>query len=146
MPGKSPPNYQHECSSTRTPRANSPTSSLPPASGDSRCGRRRAPRLRRHLHGGGYTLHHSAFDPRISALALVAAIGADSISPTPTLIVHGRIDGFCPPEEAAKIHQRISGPTELVWLDTTNHIDLYDQRAYAEAAVARMTAWMTEHL
>jgi uncharacterized protein len=79
-------------------------------------------------------------------LTFDAAIGADFISPTPTLIIHGRIDGFCSPEAAADIHERISGPTELVWLDTTNHIDLYDEPQYVEPAVARVAAWMDEYL
>jgi fermentation-respiration switch protein FrsA (DUF1100 family) len=75
-----------------------------------------------------------------------AAIGAEFIAPTPTLIVHGRTDGFCSPQAAADVHRRIDGTKELVWLDTTNHIDLYDQPAYVGPAVARVTAWMVEHL
>ena len=49
-------------------------------------------------------------------------------------------------EAAADIHRRITGTNELEWLDTTNHIDLYDQPDYVEAAVANIGAWMTTHL
>lgn len=74
------------------------------------------------------------------------AIGADFIGPTPTLIVHGRTDDFCSPEGAASTFDRIDGPKELLWLDTTNHIDLYDQPDYVEPAVRRVTEWMAESL
>ena len=79
-------------------------------------------------------------------LTFDAAVGADFIAPTPSLIIHGRTDHFCPPEAAADIHRRITGATELVWLDTTNHTDLYDQPDYVEPAVTRISAWMTTHL
>jgi uncharacterized protein len=79
-------------------------------------------------------------------LTFDAAIGADFIGPTPTLIVHGRIDAYCSPEAAADIYGRISSTKNLLWLDTTNHIDLYDQPDYVNPAVEQITEWMTEHL
>jgi uncharacterized protein len=74
------------------------------------------------------------------------AIGADFIAPTPMLIVHGRTDDFCSPAGAQDAYDRITGPKELMWLDTTNHIDLYDEPQYVEPAVARVAAWMDEYL
>ncbi len=74
------------------------------------------------------------------------AIGADFIGPTPTLIVHGRTDGFCSPEGAQDAFDRIEGTKELMWLDTTNHIDLYDQSDYVDPAIDRITEWMAEYL
>jgi uncharacterized protein len=79
-------------------------------------------------------------------LTVDLAIGADFIAPTPTLIVHGRNDDFCSPAGAQDAFDRIGGPKELLWFDTTNHIDLYDQPQYVEPAVARVAAWMDEHL
>jgi fermentation-respiration switch protein FrsA (DUF1100 family) len=79
-------------------------------------------------------------------LTVDLAIGADFIAPTPTLIVHGRTDDFCSPAGAQDAFDRIGGPKELLWLDTSNHIDLYDQPQYVEPAVARVAAWMEEHL
>jgi fermentation-respiration switch protein FrsA (DUF1100 family) len=79
-------------------------------------------------------------------LTVDLAIGADFIAPTPTLIVHGRHDDFCSPAAAQDAYDRIAGPKELMWLDTTNHIDLYDQPRYVEPAVERVAAWMDEHL
>jgi fermentation-respiration switch protein FrsA (DUF1100 family) len=79
-------------------------------------------------------------------LTFDAAIGADFIAPTPTLIVHGRTDASCSPDDADAIFGRIDGPKELMWLDTTNHIDLYDQPAYVDPATERIVEWMTTHL
>jgi uncharacterized protein len=77
-------------------------------------------------------------------LTVDLAIGADFISPTPALIVHGRIDEYCSPTAAEAVFERITGPKELMWLDTTNHIDLYDQPQYVEPAVDRVAEWMSE--
>lgn len=74
------------------------------------------------------------------------AIGADFIGPTPTLIVHGTTDGFCSPEGAQDAFDRIDGTKELYWLETTNHIDLYDNPTFVDPAVDRVADWMTEHL
>ena len=79
-------------------------------------------------------------------LTFDAAIGADFIAPTPTLIVHGRTDAFCSPAGAAKTFERVQGTKELMWMDTTNHIDLYDQPGYVGPAVDRIVDWMVEYL
>jgi fermentation-respiration switch protein FrsA (DUF1100 family) len=79
-------------------------------------------------------------------LTFDAAMGADFLGGTPALIVHGRRDDFCSPAAAEAIHARLTGPKELVWLDTTNHIDLYDQPMFVDPAVDHVTRWMTEHL
>jgi uncharacterized protein len=79
-------------------------------------------------------------------ITLDAAMGAEFISPTPTLIVHGRRDDYCSPEAAAAVHARMGEPKRIVWLDTSNHIDLYDNPAFVEPAVAEVTAWFDTHL
>ncbi len=79
-------------------------------------------------------------------LTFDAASAADFIGPTPTLVVHGRTDEFCSPAAAQAVHERIAGTKEIMWLDTTNHIDLYDQPEFVEPAVARIQAWMAAHL
>ncbi len=73
-------------------------------------------------------------------------MGADFLGPTPALIVHGRRDEFCSPATAQDIYDRLTGPKELLWLDTTNHIDLYDQPAFVDPAVHRISRWLSEHL
>jgi fermentation-respiration switch protein FrsA (DUF1100 family) len=51
---------------------------------------------------------------------------AHHVSPTPLLIVHGRNDKFCLPKYAQQVYEQAGEPKEILWLDTTNHIDLYD--------------------
>src|SRR4029453_18006601 len=76
-------------------------------------------------------------------LTFDAAMGADFLGPTPAIVVHGRRDEFCSPAAAQDVYDRMSGPKELVWLDTTNHIDLYDGPEFVGVAVEAVTRWMT---
>jgi fermentation-respiration switch protein FrsA (DUF1100 family) len=79
-------------------------------------------------------------------LTFDAAIGADFLGPTPAIVVHGRTDAYCSPEQAAAIHERLAGPKRMLWLDTTNHIDLYDRPAYVGPAASALSVWFDEHL
>lgn len=81
-----------------------------------------------------------------SLLTLDAAIGADFVSPTPVRIIHGTRDDYCSPEGAQEVHDRLGEPSDLVWLETTNHIDLYDQPKYVEPALDSAADWITTHL
>ena len=74
------------------------------------------------------------------------AVGADFISPTPWLMVHGRSDDFCTPAGAEATFARAGDPKEALWLDTTNHIDLYDVPEYVDPAVEAATAWLNRWL
>lgn len=79
-------------------------------------------------------------------LTVDLAGGADFISPTPWLMVHGRTDAYCSPEGAQGAFERAGEPKRLLWLDTTNHIDLYDEPKYVEPAIDGVAAWFDEHL
>jgi uncharacterized protein len=79
-------------------------------------------------------------------LTLDAAIGADFLSGTPVRVIHGTRDDYCSPEGAQAVYDRLDGPRELVWLETTNHIDLYDRPEYVEPAVDLCAEWFTSHL
>lgn len=86
---------------------------------------------------------------RASVYSLVTAdlaVGADFISPTPWLMVHGRADDFCTPAGAEATFARAGEPKEPLWLDTTNHIDLYDVPEYVNPAVEAATAWLNRWL
>ncbi len=86
---------------------------------------------------------------RTSLYSLVTtdlAVGADFISPTPWLMVHGRTDDYCSPAGAEATFARAGEPKEAMWLDTTNHIDLYDVPTYVEPAVATAEAWLARWL
>jgi uncharacterized protein len=73
-------------------------------------------------------------------------VGADFIAPTPLLVVHGLADAYCPPEGAQAIYDRAGGPKEILWLDTTNHIDLYDVPRFVDRAAARCADWFLDAL
>lgn len=75
-----------------------------------------------------------------------AALGADYLAGTPTLVVHGTTDLFCSPESAARIFERIAGEKRIEWIQTTNHIELYDSEPHVDAAVAHVADWMRTHL
>ena len=79
-------------------------------------------------------------------LTFDAVIGADFLAVTPALVVHGRRDAFCSPEAAGRLHERLRGPKEMVWLDTGNHIDLYDRARFVLPAVDHVGRWFAEHL
>ncbi|WP_051772377.1 alpha/beta hydrolase [Saccharothrix sp. NRRL B-16314] len=79
-------------------------------------------------------------------LTLDAAIGADFVSPTPVRIIHGTRDGYCSPEGAKGIFDRLDEPSDLVWIDTTNHIDLYDQPRCVGPAIESAAEWFDKHL
>jgi len=81
-----------------------------------------------------------------SLLTTDLAVGADFISPTPWLMVHGRSDDYCSPAGANTTFARAGEPKEAVWLDTTNHIDLYDVPAYVDPAVEAAGAWLARWL
>lgn len=79
-------------------------------------------------------------------LTFDAAIGADFVSPTPVRIIHGTRDDYCSPDAARATYDRIGEPRDLRWIQTTNHIDLYDQPEYVEPALDACAAWYDEHL
>ena len=80
-------------------------------------------------------------------LTFDAAIGADFLAGTPALFIHGLHDGFCSPGAAHAIYQRAAtADKDFLWLNTANHIDLYDNPAYVDPAAARLTSWLTERL
>lgn len=81
-----------------------------------------------------------------SLVTLQARFAADFVSPTPVLVVHGKVDAFCSPESAKKTFDRMGEPKKLVWLETTNHIELYDDERYVGPAVDAVAAHFAEHL
>ncbi|MEU4829298.1 alpha/beta hydrolase [Streptosporangium sp. NPDC023615] len=72
--------------------------------------------------------------------------GADFLSPTPGLIVHGVVDRFCSPEGAEEAYRRMDEPKRIVWLDSKVHIDLYDSEPHVTRAVEAVAAFFGEHL
>lgn len=71
---------------------------------------------------------------------------ARHISPTPILIIHGKNDKYCLPKFAQQVYDLAGDPKEIIWVDTTNHIDLYDVDKYVDPAIDRIVAWFDLHL
>ncbi len=80
-------------------------------------------------------------------LTFDAAMGAEFLAGIPALFIHGRRDDFCSPQDAYRTYERAqSADKEFLWLDTANHIDLYDRPEFVDAAVTRLAQWLTERL
>jgi fermentation-respiration switch protein FrsA (DUF1100 family) len=85
-------------------------------------------------------------DSRYQLMILDAIGAADFLDETPFLVVHGKVDGYCSPETAQAVFDRATGPKEIEWLDSENHIDIYDRPELVEPAVARVAGFMAERL
>jgi hypothetical protein len=70
-----------------------------------------------------------------SLMTLDALGAAPLLAEVPLLIVHGKVDAYCSPELAAAIHAGTPGEREIVWLDTAEHVDLYDREPHVTRAV-----------
>jgi fermentation-respiration switch protein FrsA (DUF1100 family) len=75
-------------------------------------------------------------------LTFNAVSQAPLVAPTPLLIVHGTTDAALLPELAQAAYDAAIGPKELVWIETHNHIELYDQDPYVSEAVGRVLGWL----
>jgi fermentation-respiration switch protein FrsA (DUF1100 family) len=64
------------------------------------------------------------------------------VAPTPLLIVHGTTDAVLLPELAQAAYDAAIGPKELIWIETHNHIELYDQDPYVTETVGRIVGWL----
>ena len=121
--------------------------------------------LRGHSYGcnakpGGvfsyYSRTHKSDAPTWSEKMTVASLEAfysynalvhvPLIAPAPLQIIHGTKDLFLLPEYAQQAYDAALGPKELVWIETHNHIELYDQDPYVSIAVANATRWLDRYL
>jgi fermentation-respiration switch protein FrsA (DUF1100 family) len=50
------------------------------------------------------------------------------------------------PEYAQQVYDAALGPKELVWIETHNHIELYDQDPYVSQACDRIVTWLGSYL
>jgi uncharacterized protein len=97
--------------------------------------------------GASASWHNSVTRASIRELITVDNMaGADFLAPVPGLIVHGTQDAYCSPDGAREAYQRMTGPKQLIWLDTTQHIDLYDTEPYLTQAIGAVTTFLGSHL
>jgi fermentation-respiration switch protein FrsA (DUF1100 family) len=77
-------------------------------------------------------------------LTFNAVSQAPLVTPTPLLIVHGTTDTALLPEKAQAAYDAAAEPKRLVWIETHNHIELYDQDPYVSEAVGHVLRWLDE--
>ncbi|CRK55971.1 hypothetical protein [Alloactinosynnema sp. L-07] len=83
----------------------------------------------------------------LHSLMTFDALGAaDLLGATPLLVVHGKVDLYCSPVLAERLHARTPGEKEIVWLDANEHVDLYDVEPYVTQAVDATATFLHKHL
>src|SRR5258706_362307 len=83
----------------------------------------------------------------LHSLMTFDALGAAPLlGATPLLVVHGRTDAYCAPELAGELHAGATGPKEIRWLDTSEHIDLYDNEPHVAEAVTTTVDFLRRYL
>ena len=85
-------------------------------------------------------------DSRYQLLTLDALSAAELLDETPFLVVHGTVDTYCTPEGAQAVFDRATGPKVIEWIETTNHIDIYDRPELVGPAVTRVAKFLGEQL
>jgi fermentation-respiration switch protein FrsA (DUF1100 family) len=75
-----------------------------------------------------------------------AVVHAPLVAPTPILFIHGTKDTALLPEYAQQAYDAAHEPKELVWIETHNHIELYDQDPYVSMAAAQAIRWLDTYL
>jgi fermentation-respiration switch protein FrsA (DUF1100 family) len=71
---------------------------------------------------------------------------APLVAPAPLLILHGTTDAQLLPEFAQQAYDAALEPKELIWVETHNHIELYDQEPYVSHALGHVVRWLDRQL
>ena len=81
-----------------------------------------------------------------SLMTLDVLSSADLLERTPLLVVHGTHDDYCSPAAAQALVDRATGPKTLEWIETTNHIELYDSEPHLDQALEKLVAFYGREL
>ncbi len=81
-----------------------------------------------------------------SLMTFDALSAAELLAGTPLLIIHGRTDAYCSPELAQALYERKPGEKEILWLDASQHIDLYDSEPYVTRAAQAAAGFLHRKL
>jgi uncharacterized protein len=71
---------------------------------------------------------------------------AHLVSPRPLLVIHGTTDVLLPPRFAQAVYDRAGDPKQLHWIETSNHVELYDQAPFVPEAVETIIDWLDANL
>jgi len=77
-----------------------------------------------------------------SLMTFDALSAGELLADTPLLIVHGKTDAYCSPELANALYEHKPGEKEILWLDASQHIDLYDSEPYVTQASAAAAGFL----
>jgi fermentation-respiration switch protein FrsA (DUF1100 family) len=81
-----------------------------------------------------------------SLMTLDVLSSADLLERTPLLVIHGTHDDYCSPAGAQALFDRAAGPKTLEWIETTNHIELYDSKPHLDRALEKLVAFYGREL
>ena len=81
-----------------------------------------------------------------SLMTLDVLSSADLLERTPLLVVHGTHDDYCSPAGAQALVRPGRGPKTLEWIETTNHIELYDSEPHLDQALEKLVAFYGREL
>jgi fermentation-respiration switch protein FrsA (DUF1100 family) len=102
-----------------------------------------------------YTTAHdreaSNWENRLSAASMEWIVGWNvvghaSLLEQPLLVVHGTTDVLLPPRYAQEVYDGAPEPKELVWIETHNHVELYDQAPYVPQALEHIVPFVNRYL
>ncbi len=96
-----------------------------------------------------YSPHWQNAVTRLSSYNLASfdsVVATQHLQNTPSLVVHGTVDAFCSPENAQRAYDMMVGKKQLEWIETTNHIELYDSKSHVDQAINHVSGWMRAHL
>jgi uncharacterized protein len=85
-------------------------------------------------------------DSLLSYFTYSAVVHARIVTPTPLMVIHGTGDAVLLPEYAQQTYDAAGGDKELVWLETHNHIELYDQDPYVSEAARHAIRWLDRYV
>jgi uncharacterized protein len=71
---------------------------------------------------------------------------AHLVAPRPLLVIHGTTDVLLPPRYAQAVFDRAGEPKALHWIETSNHVELYDQAPFVPEAVETLIDWLETNL
>jgi fermentation-respiration switch protein FrsA (DUF1100 family) len=75
------------------------------------------------------------------------AVGyAPLVTPTPLLVVHGTVDPVIPPRCAEQVHATAGEPKSMVWIETTNHVQIYDIEPHVGRATTALVDWLADQM
>lgn len=67
---------------------------------------------------------------------------AHLVAPRPLLVIHGTTDVLLPPRYAQEVYDRAGEPKQLHWIETSNHVELYDQAPFVPEAIDTLVEWL----